>query len=320
VIIPVVVSLALLGGLIAFADAPRVVLLIAQLDPLLLLVFIGIMVIYHAIRALQWLLLLNHLDMQVGMRSRLFSYLGGSVSMYLPGGSYFQNYLLYETRDADPAESAAATTVMTLTEPLMAMLVVFVIGIDDWRWLRWALGIGVPVISGGLIGIVWWLNACGLPNWLERRKLIQRGREQIIDFVESLGRFRSPLILSAQALIAALYLVVGGVGLWIVELMLRLHQPAVMGCIAGYCFALAASMLVPLFTNLGSLEVGGVVALIASGASRGGAVAMMIFDRALIIGASFLFLLIAGLFWRDLVVSAFRRRGPSRVPERTAAT
>lgn len=320
-IIPAVVSAALIGGLFAFADAPRVVTLIARLDPRFLLLFFFAMVVYHAVRALQWLILLRQLKIKVGLRSRIFSYLGGAVSMYLPGGSYFQNYLLYETRDADPAETSAATTVMILTEPLMAMVIIFALGIDHWTILRWALGIGAPVIVAGLVGIIWLLKTRGLPGWLERRKLVRRGREQIDEFIDSLARFRSPRTLALQALVAGVYLLIGGFALWLVELMLRLDAPSLSGCVAAYCFATAAAMFIPLFTDLGSLEVGGVIALIAAGASRYGAVAMMIFDRVLMIAAVFVFLLIAAAIWRDLVKNAFqqgdRRRRPHESEART---
>ena len=308
VIIPAILSAALIGALLAFAGAPKVVRLIARLDPLMLLIFLGVMVVYNAIRAAQWLILLRRLDLEVGLRSRIFSYLGGAVSMYLPGGSYFQNYLLYQTRDADPAQTSAATTVMTLTEPLMAMLIVALVGIGHWSWLRWLIGISVPVVAGGLIGIFWWVKVRGLPDWLEHRRLVRRRRDDIRKFVNSLAQFRHPLTLVAQALVAALYLVVGGVGLFVVERMLHLHSPSITACIAAYCFALALAMFVPLFTNLGSLEVGGVLALTAGGASNEGAVAMMIFDRALMIAAVFLFLVVAGLAWRDLVGNALQRR------------
>lgn len=309
----------MIGGLFAFADAPRVVTLIARLDPRFLLLFLAVMVVYHALRAAQWLVLLDRLELKAGLRARLFSYIGGAVSMYLPGGAYFQNYLLYETRDADPAETSAATTVMTLTEPLMAMLIIFIIGIGNWTFIRWLLGIGVPVIAGGLIGIFWWLRRHGLPDWLERRKLVRRGRDQIDQFLESVARFRDPATLGLQAMLAGLYLLVGGFGLWLVELMLHLHSPSLSGCVAAYCFALAAAMFVPLFTNLGSLEVGGVAALIAAGASRQGAVAMMIFDRTLMIAAVFLFLLVAAVLWQDLLRQAFQASGSHRQQRRRSA-
>lgn len=305
------VSAALIGGLFAFADAPRVVMLIARLDPLFLLFFLGAMVVYHVVRAVQWLILLRRLDLKVGMRSRIFSYLGGAVSMYLPGGSYFQNYLLYQTKDADPAATSAATTVMIFTEPLMAMVIIFIFGIDHWIWLRWAIGIGVPGIVAFLVGMVWLLRTRGLPAWLEQRKLVKKGKDQIDEFIKSLAHFRDPLTLASQAVVAGLYLLIGGFALWLVELMLHQHSPSLFGCIAGYCFAVAAAMFVPLFTDLGSLEVGGVVALMGAGATRFGAVAMMIFDRVLMIAAVFLFLLVAGLIWRDLVKNAFQQ-GDSR--------
>jgi hypothetical protein len=314
-IIPAILSAALIGGLFAFANAPRVVLLIFHLAPIFLLYFFATIVVYHAVRCVQWLLLLHHLKVKAGLRARIFSYLFGAVSMYLPGGSYFQNYVLYETKDADPARTSAATTIIIFSEPLVGMLIVLVLGIDHWTWLRWAIGIGMPAVSAGLFGIFWWLRAKGLPDWLERRTLVKRIHGSVDQFIASMAHFRNPLVLGTQAVITAVYLVIGGVGLWLVELMLRLHAPSLTGCIAGYAFAIAAAMFVPLFTDLGSLEVGGVIALVGAGASKHGAVAMMIFDRVLMIVVVFLVLLVAGGMWRDLVRNAFQGRRQSRERE-----
>jgi hypothetical protein len=308
VIIPVVVSVALIAGLFSFANAPRVVGLIVRLDPLYLGSFFGLMVFYQAVRCLQWLYLLNHLEVRVPLRSQIFSYLGGALAKYLPVGSYFQNYLLYETRQVDPAVTSAATTLIVLTEPAASMIMVFIIGIDGWGWLRWLIGIGLPLGTGFGVGLFKWLDRYGVPRWIKRRPRL-KGLAEVMDrFLEGVGRVAHARLLVVQGLLAGCYVAIGGIGLYVVELMLRQRGVSVFSAMAAYGFSLTAALVVPVFTDIGTLEVSGVAALISEGAGKHVAVGMMIFDRVLIIASSFVFFAVASLAWRDLVARALRGR------------
>jgi predicted lysophospholipase L1 biosynthesis ABC-type transport system permease subunit len=66
------------------------------------------------------------------------------------------------------------------------------------------------------------------------------------------------------------------------------------------------ALIIPIFTNLGTLEAGGVAALITLGVSREGAVATFVLDRALIIAIAIVLALIIGLSSRDLLGRALR--------------
>jgi hypothetical protein len=309
VIIPVVVSVALIAGLLSFANAPRVVGLIVRLDPLYLGIFFGLMVAYQAVRCLQWLYLLHHLKVRVPLRSQIFSYLGGALAKYLPVGSYFQNYLLYETREVDPAVTSAATTLIVLTEPAASMVMVFVIGIDGWGWLRWLIGIGLPLGVAFGVGLYKWLDRHGVPRWIKRRPRLKRVADGLERFLEGVGRVAHGRLLLVQGLVAGCYVAIGGIGLYVVELMLRQHGVSVFSAMAAYGFSLTAALVVPVFTDIGTLEVSGVAALISEGASRHAAVAMMVFDRVLIIATSFIFFAAASIAWRDLLSRALGSRG-----------
>jgi hypothetical protein len=309
VIIPVVVSVALIAGLLSFANAPRVVGLIAGLDPLYLGIFFGLMVVYQAVRCLQWLYLLHHLKVRAPLRSQVFSYLGGALAKYLPVGSYFQNYLLYETREVDPAVTSAATTLIVLTEPAASMIMVFVIGVDGWGWLRWLIGIGLPLGFAFGVGLYKWLERHGVPRWIQRRPRMKRLADALDRFLEAVGRVAQARLLVVQGLLAGCYVAIGGLGLYVVELMLRQHGVSVFSAMSAYGFSLTAALVVPVFTDIGTLEVSGVAALIAEGAGKHVAAAMMIFDRVLIIAASFILFAAASLAWRDLVAKALRTRG-----------
>ena len=309
VIIPVVVSVALIAGLFSFANAPRVVGLILQLDPLYLAIFFGLMVAYQVVRCLQWLYLLHHLEVRVPLRSQIFSYLGGALAKYLPVGSYFQNYLLYETREVDPAVTSAATTLIVLTEPAASMIMVFIIGIDGWGWLRWLIGIGLPLGVAFGVGLYKWLDRHGVPHWIKRRPRLKRVGDGLERFLEGVGRVAHARLLVVQGLLAGCYVAIGGVGLYVVELMLRQHGISVFSAMAAYGFSLTAALVVPVFTDIGTLEVSGVAALLSEGASKHAAVAMMVFDRVLIIAASFVFFAAAAIAWRDLLARALQGRG-----------
>jgi hypothetical protein len=78
--------------------------------------------------------------------------------------------------------------------------------------------------------------------------------------------------------------------------------------LAAYCFSVAVALVVPIFTDLGTLEAGGVAALIAMGVSRHGAVGIMVLDRALIIAVALALAVTFGIIWRDLLGIALQPR------------
>lgn len=308
IILPGAVSLAIVGGLLAFADVGKLADLIAGVQPGYLGVAVLFMLAYNAVRAGQWFYLLDHLGIGAPRRDEALAYVGGALTKYLPGGSYFQNYLLYETTGIDPALSSVATTLIVLTEPVVALVFVFLIGVDDWDWLRWLIGIGLPLALLFAAGVYLVIESPRQPGWLTERRLYLVLADELVRFRDGLARMAHPSILATQAAFTAVFVLLEGAGLYMVALALRIGNLSVTSALAAYCFSVAVALVVPIFTDLGTLEAGGVAALIATGVTRHGAVGVMVLDRALIIAVAMVIAGIAGLAFRDLLRSAIVAR------------
>jgi uncharacterized membrane protein YbhN (UPF0104 family) len=261
---------------------------------------------YTGLQLVQWLYLLDRLGIVAARRDAIFAFAGGNLTKYLPGGSYFQNYLLYETSRVDPALSFVATTLMVLLEPAVALIFLLIIGIDGWVWLRWLLGIGLPLALLFAAGLYMFIESPVLPRWLTDRRLYTKIADQVVRFRDGLARIARLRTLATMAAMSIALVLLEGLALYMVARALRIDGLSVTGALAAYYFSIGVALIVPIFTNLGTLEAGGVAALIALGVSREGAVGVMVLDRALIIALAIVLAVIFALAFRDLLGRAVR--------------
>lgn len=306
VLISLVVSVALIAGLLAFADLGKLGGLLAALDPSALLLAVLLIVAYNGVQLAQWIYLLDHLGIEAPRRDEILAFAGSNLTKYLPGGAYFQNYLLYETSGVDPALSTVATILMVLLEPLVALIYLLILGIDDWTWLRWLLAIGLPLALLFAAGLYLFIEHPVLPRWLTRNRLYISLADGVVRFRDGLARLAEARILSATLAMTAAFVLLEGLALYMVARSLHIESLSIPGALAAYYFSIGVALVVPIFTNLGTLEAGGVAALLALGVSREGAVAAFVLDRALIIAIAILLALVVGFVFRDLLGRALR--------------
>lgn len=294
--------------MLAFADVRRFGLVLAGARPLDLAFAVLAIVAYLAVQAAAWFYLLEQLGIDRPARERLLAYLLGNVARYLPGGAYFMNYLLYETSSVDPAISSVATTLIVLLEPAIALVILFVIGIDDWNWLRWLIGIGLPLALLFAAGLYLFIESPRIPDWVASHRLVRQLAGEVIRFREGLSRMANARVLATAAGLSAGFVLLEGLSLFLVARALRLDAVSIPVALATYYFSLGVALIVPIFTNLGTLEAGGVGALITIGVSREGAVAAMVLNRGLIIAIAIVLGAAVALAEPDLVRRALRRR------------
>jgi len=101
VLIPLILSVALIVALLAFADVKKVIALIEGFQKIYLLWFLLLMVAYEIVRGTQWYFLLRALDIRVPVRTQIFAFAGGEVTKSMPIGNYFQNYLLQQSKGSE---------------------------------------------------------------------------------------------------------------------------------------------------------------------------------------------------------------------------
>ena len=305
-LISTVVSIAIIAGLLAFADLGKLASVVSGLRPISLAGSAVLILGYNGVQAAQWLYLLDHLGIAAPRRDALLAFAGGNLTKYLPGGSYFQNYLLYETSRVDPALSFVATTLMVLLEPAVALIFLLIIGIDGWVWLRWLLGIGLPLALLFAAGLYLFIESPVLPRFLTGQRLYAAVADQVVRFRNGLRRIARPRILVTTVALSAVLVLLEGLALYLVARALRIDGLSVTASLAAYYFSIGVALVVPIFTNLGTLEAGGVAALITLGVSREGAVAVMVLDRAVIIALAIVLAVIAGLGFRELLARVVR--------------
>ncbi len=306
VFISTVISLAIVAGLLAFADLAKLASLVSGLRPIYLTAAAVLILGYNGLQSVQWLYLLHHLGIVAPRREAILAFTGGNLTKYLPGGSYFQNYLLYEMSRVDPALSFVATTLMVLLEPAVALAFLLVIGIDGWVWLRWLLGIGLPLALLFAAAVYLFIESPMLPRWLTGHRLYAAVADQVIRFGDGLGRIARPRTLATTLALSTVLVLLEALALYMVAHSLRIDSLSLTAALAAYYFSIGVALVIPIFTNLGTLEAGGVAALIALGVSREGAVAAMALDRVLIIALAIVLAVTIGLAFRDLLGRALR--------------
>jgi uncharacterized membrane protein YbhN (UPF0104 family) len=306
ILVSAIASIAIIAALLSLVDLGKLATLLARLRPAYLAAAILLILAYTAVQSLQWMFLLDHLGIVGPRRDELLAFVGANLTKYLPGGSYFQNYLLYETSGVDPALSSVATTLMVLLEPAVALLFLLMIGVDGWIWLRWLLAIGLPLALLFAAGLYLFIESPNLPRWVTNRRLYVALADEVVRFRDGLSRIAHPRILGTTVSLTAVFVLLEALALYMVARALHIDGLSVTGALGAYYFSIGVALVIPIFTNLGTLEAGGVAALIALRISSEGAVAIMVLDRALIIALAIVLVLIASVAFRDLLGRALR--------------
>src|SRR5437660_2085895 len=110
VVIPVILSVAVLGALLFFGDIRKVLRLMEGFQRIYLIWFLILMVAYEVVRGWQWHYLLQSMGIRVPLRAQIFAFAAGEVTKSVPIGNYFQNYILQQAEGTDFGLSSAATT------------------------------------------------------------------------------------------------------------------------------------------------------------------------------------------------------------------
>ena len=278
VIIPAVLSVAIIAALLAFANLKTIIALITRFPAINLLWFFLLMVVYEVVRGAQWHLLLKALKVKAPLRSQIFAFVMSEFSRNLPVGSFFQNYLLEQSTGADFSRTSAATTLILASEIALCFLGVVVLGLGAWTpWLRPSI-IGVAL----LLTVIVWVYArlhhsTRMPRWIKEHRLTRRIADGVGRFREGASDLLHPRILLTQALLGAAYLLIAGAGLYVIAVGLDAHDSAITfwRMQSVYFFTLASAVILPV------PEAGGVGAFLALGISRDVAIGAMLLNRVL---------------------------------------
>ncbi len=116
-----------------------------------------------------------------------------------------------------------------------------------------------------------------------------------------------PQVVAVGALLGAIYLILGGIALYVVAVGLAVDI-SIWQALAVYFFSLAFAAIVPLPMDFGSTELSGVGALLAMGVSRTAAVSVLLCARALSLGSTLIIAFVTALVLRGEVRAALAAR------------
>ncbi|HEX6797075.1 MAG TPA: lysylphosphatidylglycerol synthase transmembrane domain-containing protein [Ktedonobacterales bacterium] len=318
VLIPLMLSAGLLVVLFTVADVRKVAAIVEDFDPRFLLVFALLMAAYFAIRAAQWHFLLRRLGIRAPLRSQVFAYALGELTKSLPIGNYFQNYLLSQSQGTAFSVSSVATTLILVTEVVVSLAGVVVLGLGPWTgWLRPLIllgGVGVIALAVLLYAL---RNVVRLPGALARRKGIAALLAELRRSREGLRALLRPGVLLVDVLLSAAYLTVAGIGLYCIVRGAGLGELSVAQALAVYFFSLAIGLLVPIPVDIGLIELSGAGALTALAVGRSAALSVMLLNRVLSIAVtSALGIGVALLLHREVARLASGPSDPAKAAQR----
>jgi len=322
VLIPVILSVALLVALLAFADVGKVVALMEGFQKIYLLWFLLLMAAYEVVRGVQWHVLLTSLDIHVPIPTQIFSFAAGETTKSMPIGNYFQNYLLQQSKGADFGLTSAATTVIIVLEVTVSLLGVVILGLGPWS------GIVRPVIIGGtaLFILAAWAyhrfhEHARTPKWIREHKTMRKALEEFKQFQEGASQLLHPRVLITAAGLSAAYLITAGAALYLVVRGLGIGGVSFPEALSVYFFSLAFSLIIPIPIDIGVLEFSGVGAFLAIGIHGGktAAVGVMLINRVLSIGASLAIAVVVLSIFHGEFRAALRGRSPRQEARPAAA-
>ncbi len=278
-IVGLVLGAIVLSLLLSLSDLRQVALAFQRFPPVLIPVLLGFIAAREAIRVIEWHYLLHALRFSPLWRHSLLALLGGDASQILPAGIYFQNYLLQQAEGTSFATSLAATLGMQLLEGAIALLVVGIVGVPGWSWARPA----IVVVLAGYVAFLVLVSRRPVVEWLQRHSPEQRAAkwiaDRLSDFLEGIEGLMVPGVILRAGLLTAAYMAFTVAAFYVVVQAYGLPNIGPLQAAAIYCFVLALIIIIPLPSDLGLSEGGGVGIFLAYGVPLSQGLTIMLISR-----------------------------------------
>lgn len=301
-ILPVLLAAALLIFAFKLGNLGEVVERVKLIPLSVLLAALGFAFVYVALKALQLHLLLANLAVRPGFGPFALAFSVGELTLTLPFGLFAQNWILSASARIRIGRSAAATVVMLLTEIAVVLLLLAVIGVRGWPQLRLAVILALIVFALVLGGFVLYVHHAHRHLQRITHPLLRRLLLEGVELLTGLRRLSNPRILAGNLLIAAVYLFALLAAFFFVARGMGLHTLSFVTAASIYGFALASVLLgAGLFTQIGTVEVLGMLAAHEWGINYTDGLAMMLGFRLVWTGAMWLINLpVVLVLWRSI--------------------
>jgi len=302
VILPVLLAVALLVFAFKLGDLPRVLARVRALPVHVLWIALGSAVCYVICKAAQLKLMLTQIDVRIPARPFWLAFAVGELTVTLPLGLFSQNWVLSASRRISIGRSSAATVMMVLAEIAVVFLFLAVVGIPGWHDMRWISVAVLAAVGLLLLGLLLFEHKARTLAARLRHPLLQHGANAGLEMLRGLRRLSTPLMLAASIALAAVYLGALSFAFWYVGRGMGVHHLDYLTAATIYMFSLAVILVgAGLFSQLGTVEVLGMLAARAWGIGYTDGLAMMLGFRLVWTGAIWLLNLpLVFVMWRAI--------------------
>lgn len=305
VLIPTILSFALFSFLIGLSGRKELLSALA-LSPARAGMVTGLVFAYFAFKGLAWFLFLRRLDIKASPPEIAFCFSGGEVAKNLPGGVFFQNYLLNRIMGAHFAYTAGASLALMGLEGVVTYVVLLCLGLPHLPWLRGILGLLAGVGLGVLAASWWWALPHRMIQWgrTHRHARIQAAAGHLDHFVLALKTLSALHLITPGILLVAGFLASQALMLYVIAAQLPIAAIGILPSIDVLAFSIFLPLVFPFPIQFGFTELSGVAAMMFFGAGRKEAIAAMIAYRVWGMGVSMLMGLIGMLLMPRLLSKA----------------
>ncbi|HEX5962031.1 MAG TPA: lysylphosphatidylglycerol synthase domain-containing protein [Rhodanobacteraceae bacterium] len=302
VILPVLLAVALLVFAFSLGDIHNVIGRVGKLPIPVLWISLLSAACYLACKAAQLKLMLTQIDVDIPARPFWLAFAVGELTVTLPLGMFSQNWVLSASRRVHIGRSSAATVMMVLAEVAVVFLFLAVVGIPGWRDTR-PFAVALLAATGLLLaGLMLFEHKARAMVTRLRRRWARRGAEAGLETLRGLRKLSTPLLLAVSIALAAVYLGALTFAFWIVGRGMDVHHLDYLTATTIYMFSLAIILVgAGLFSQIGTVELLGMLAARAWGIGYTDGLAMMLGFRIVWTGAIWLLCLpIVATMWREI--------------------
>lgn len=302
VILPVLLAVALLVFAFSLGDVHKVITRVGKLPVHVLWISLAAAACYLACKAAQLKLMLTQIDVQIPARPFWLAFAVGELTVTLPLGMFSQNWVLSASRRIHIGRSSAATVMMVLAEVAVVFLFLAVVGIPGWHDTRPLAVALLAAIGLALLGLILFEHrARALVSRLHHR-WARRGAEAGLEMLRGLRKLSTPVMLAISIVLATVYLGALTFAFWHVGRGMGVHHLDYLTSATIYMFSLAVILVgAGLFSQIGTVELLGMLAARAWGIDYTDGLAMMLGFRIVWTGSMWLLCLpIVALMWREM--------------------
>ena len=302
VLLPTILTAALVAVVVKLADVPEVVDRIGAIPIPDLGFALTMALVYLSVKLWQLLVFLRRLGVRPGWRRLLLAFAVGELSLTLPFGLFAQNWVLKRSGAARFARTAAATVLMLVVETLVLLLLLAAAGLPRWPQVR---PVAAALLGGMIVAAVGAVRLRRAARRLAlryRRPAVRHALLATSELLRAVRRLSKPVVLVKATALAAIYLGALAMAFWAVGRGVGLRPFGMLEAATIYAFSITVVlMLGGLVSQIGTIEILGTGAARAWGVSVGDGLALMIGFRVVWTAAVWLLALpwvIA--FWRRL--------------------